>query len=169
MFRMDTPPPHEALHSLQGDQSLSKQPTGRGRGQRREETCVKTFQSHIFFVFLPVMHFLIPGHIGRSQLSVSVVTAQEGPPSFSWQRRVLVFWPRPQEVEQALHGLQGWYTGQGSLVHTSVPLSHTLRTEAEIKNKKKKKTDSHSKSFFSPGVAVHSELLLRDELQRPVA
>lgn len=48
-----------------------------------------------------------PGHDGRSQLSLCVVSAQEGLPSVSWQRRVLVIWPCPQEAEQELHGLQG--------------------------------------------------------------
>lgn len=64
-----------------------------------------------------------------SQLSDCWVLAQEGPPSVSRQRRVLVLWPRPQEAEHELHGLQGSYTGQGSLVHTRVPFSHTLQTE----------------------------------------
>lgn len=54
------------------------------------------------------------------------MSAQEGPPSASRQTRVLVLFPLPQEAEQELHGLQGSYTGQGSLVHSRVPFSHTL-------------------------------------------
>lgn len=78
--------------------------------------------------------FVRPGHGSISQLSDCVVSAQEGPPSVSWQIRVLVLFPLPQEAEQGLHGLQGSYTGQGSLVHTRVPFSHTLEDgEDELK------------------------------------
>lgn len=64
-----------------------------------------------------------------SQFSDCWVSEQEGPPSESLQRRVLVLWPRPQETEQELQELQGSYTGQESLVHTRVPFSHTLQSQ----------------------------------------
>lgn len=97
-----------------------------------------------------------PGHDGISQISVWLVSLQVGPPSVSWQSRVLFLWPCPHEVEQELHGLQGSYTGQGSLVHTRVPFSHTLQIEGCLKNLdkvwahvKQKRTDLSSVKYES--------------------
>ena len=114
-----------------------------GRGQRTQDRQVKTKTASEMCLMntgsnlCGAKHFLNcargylfhvrPGHDGISQISVWLVSLQEGPPSVSWQSRILFLWPRPHEVEQELHGLQGSYTGQGSSVHTRVPFSHTLR------------------------------------------
>lgn len=49
LFRIDNPPPHVVLHSLQGDHSLSKHPTGERREGHRRKTVT---QYHINFRYV---------------------------------------------------------------------------------------------------------------------
>lgn len=124
LFRVDKPPPQVVLHSLQVDHSLRKQPAGE-REREREHRWMT--EKHHQLKVLNTLHML-HGHDGISQLSVCSVLVQEGPPSLALQRRVLDLVPFPHETEQELQGHQGSYTGQGTLVHASVPFSHTLQT-----------------------------------------
>lgn len=87
------------------------------------------------YLYIGSLFLVRPGHADMSQRSDCWVSEQEGPPSVSLQRRVLVLWPRPQETEQELQGLQGSYTGQESLVHTRVPFSHTLQSQGRREKK----------------------------------
>lgn len=108
--------------------------TIKDKERRSHLECVRTFFCDLYIgLLLPVK----PGHAVMSQRSDCWVSEQEGPPSVSLQRRVLVLWPRPQETEQGLQGLQGSYTGQESLVHVRVPFSHTLQSQRRREKKQK--------------------------------
>lgn len=89
------------------------------------------------YLYIGSLFLVRPGHADMSQRSDCWVSEQEGPPSVSLQRRVLVLWPHPQETEQELQGLQVSYTGQESLVHTRVPFSHTLQSQRRREKKQR--------------------------------
>lgn len=146
-LRSDTPPPQEALQSVQDDHSLTTQPairtntinlisshTWKPRERRTEEQphLYLYFQTHLLFVFFS--HMLSPGQGDREQVWFWTVSSQAAPPATGLQVRLRVRSPDPHDTEHSLHAPHGPYTGHTRSEHSSDPLTHELQEQEEKSN-----------------------------------
>lgn len=171
LFRTASPPPHEALHSLQGDHSLNKHPAGETRERKKKERKSQleykiTSNESVFSSPLSIYWFLVPcqtwtcRHVtalrllgvgtGRTALCVPAETGScpLAPPTGNRAGA-----PRAPGI---VHGAGELGAHQSAiLTHTAVAGATGEEIESESNRFKVNKTATINAKPFLPGITVN--------------